>query len=103
LFDDKDSFECCHIPSTILSIQFEPEKLYVKPDTGRIYYPLSKKFHTGIALIKDAIAERLSSHLVYENKTDGLPVSIEWKGKMYKLKKDDEIEKLVYEHSRFKI
>ncbi len=68
MFDDKDLFECCHIPSTILSIQFEPEKLYVKPDTGRIYYPLSKKFHTGIALIKDAIAERLSSHLVYENK-----------------------------------
>ncbi|CAF3361489.1 unnamed protein product [Rotaria sp. Silwood1] len=102
-FDDKDLFECCHIPSTILSIQFQPERLYVKPDTGRIYYPLSEKFHTGIALIKDAIAERLSSHFVYDGTTDGLPTSIEWKGKLYKLKKDNQIEKLVYEHSRFEI
>lgn len=101
--DEDDLFECCHISSKILSIQFQPEKLYVKPDTGRIYYPLSDKFYTGIALIKDAIAERLSSHLVYEDKVDGLPISIEWKGKMYKLKKDNVIEKLVYEHSRFEI
>ncbi len=101
--DDDDLFECCHIPSTILSIRFEPERLYVKPDTGRIYHPLSEKFHTGIALIKDAIAERLSSHLVYEDKADGLPVRIEWKGKMYMLKKDNELEKLVHEHSRFEI
>ncbi|CAF0808886.1 unnamed protein product [Rotaria sordida] len=101
--DDKDLFECCHIPSTILSIQFQPERLYIKPDTGRIYHPLSEKFHTGHALIKDAIAERLSSHFVYDSKTDGLPISIEWKGKLYKLKKDNEIEKLVYEHSRFEI
>ena len=102
-FDEHDLFECCHIPSTILSVRFEPEKLYVKPDTGRIYYPLSEKFHTGIALIKDAIAERLSSHLIYNDKTDGLPIGIEWKGKLYKLKKDNEIKQLVYDHSRFEI
>ncbi len=101
--DDNDLFECCHIPSTTFSIPFQPERLYVKPDTGRIYHPLSEKFHTGIALIKDSIAERLSSHLVYDDKTNGVPISIEWKGKMYMLKKDNEIEKLVYEHSRFEI
>ncbi|CAF4689873.1 unnamed protein product, partial [Rotaria magnacalcarata] len=100
-FDEKDLFECCHIPSTMLSIRFEPERLYVKPDTGRIYYPLSDNFHTGIALIKDAIAERLSSHLIYDDKTDGVPHSIEWKEKRYHLKKDNPIEKLVFEHSRF--
>ncbi len=103
MLDDHDLFECCHIPSTILSIQFEPERLYVKPDTGRIYHLLPEKFHTGFALIKDSIAERLSTHLIYEDKADGQPVSIEWKGKMYKLKKDDKIEKLVNEHSRFEI
>ncbi|CAF0752228.1 unnamed protein product [Adineta steineri] len=103
LLDDNGLFECCHIPSTIFSIQFQPEKLYVKPDTGRIYYPLSEKFHTGIALIKDAIAEQLSSHLIYDDKIDGLPISIKWKGKIYELKKDNQIEKLVYEHSRFEI
>ena len=102
-FDEHDIFECCHIPSTNLSVRFEPEKLYVKPDTGRIYHPLSEKFHTGIALIKDAIAERLSTHLIYNDKTDGLPIGIEWKGKLYKLKKDNEIERLVYDHSRFEI
>jgi hypothetical protein len=101
--DNDDLFEYCHIPSTIVSIRFEPEKLYVKPDTGRIYYPLGEKFHTGIALIKDSIAERLSSHLIYDDKTDGLPVSIEWKGKMYKLQRNPDIEKLVFEHSRFEI
>lgn len=62
---------------------------------------MPEKYHTGIALIKDAIAERLSSHLVYDNKTDDVPSGIEWKSKIYKLKKDNEIEKLVYEHSRF--
>ncbi len=103
MLDDHDLFEFCHIPSTILSIQFEPERLYVKPDTGRIYHLLPEKFHTGFALIKDSIAERLSTHLIYEDKADGQPVSIEWKGKMYKLKKDDKIEKLVNEHSRFEI
>ncbi len=101
--DDNDVFECCHIPSTTLSIRFEPEKLYVKPDTGRIYHPLSEKFYTGIALIKDAIAEQLSSHLIYDDKADGLPISIEWKGKIYKLENDNQIQKLVYEHSRFEI
>ena len=101
--DDQDTFECCHIPSTMFSIPFEPEKLYIKPDTGRIFHPLSEKFHTGMALIKDAIAERLSTHLVYEDKADGVPISIEWKGKMYNLKKDNPIELFVNKHSQFKI
>ena len=101
--DDKNLFECCHITSTMLAVSFEPEKLFVKPDTGRIYHPLSEKFYTGFALIKDSIAERLSSHLVYEDKEDGPPIGIEWKGKTYQLKKNPEIEKLVDEHSRFEI
>ncbi|CAF0800741.1 unnamed protein product [Adineta ricciae] len=100
-FDESDRFELCHIPAAILSVQFEPKKLYVKADTGRIYYPIADKFHTGIALIKDAIAERLSSHLIYDDKSDGVPTGIEWKGKIHQLKKDDRIEKAVYEHSRF--
>ena len=88
----------------MLSIQFQPEKLCIKPETGRIYYPLSRKFHTGIALIKDAIAERFSSHFIYENKEhDNLPTAIEWKGKMYQLKNNQQMEKLVNEHSRFTI
>lgn len=102
-FDEKDLFECCQITSTILSIPFEPDKLFVKPDTGRIYHPLSDKFSTGFALIKDSIAEQLSSHLVYEDKNDGQPIAIEWKGQMYQLKKTPHLEKLVYEHSRFEI
>lgn len=100
-FDESDRFELCHIPATTLSVQFQPEKLYVKPDTGRIYYPIADQFHTGVALIKDAIAERLSSHLIYDDKSDGVPMAIEWKGKIYQLEKDDRIETSVYEHSRF--
>ena len=103
LLDDQDLFECCHIPSTTLSIQFEPERLYAKPETGRLYHPLPERFHTGFALIKDSIAERLSSHLIYQDKAETQPVSIEWKGKRYQLKKDDQIEKLVREHSRLEI
>ncbi|UJR28309.1 hypothetical protein I4U23_009554 [Adineta vaga] len=103
LFDENDLFECCHIPTTNLSIQFQPERLYIKPDTGRIYYPISEKFYPSVALIKDSIAERLSSHLIYDGKSNDLPCSIEWKGKIYPLKNDPHIEKLVYEHSRFEI
>jgi hypothetical protein len=103
LLDSGDLFECCHIPSTTLTIQFDPQKIYVKPDTGRVYHPLPEKFHTGIALIKDAIAEQLSSHLVYDPASDGVPISIDWKGKVYELKKDENIEKLVLEHGRFEI
>ena len=103
LLDENDLFECCHIPSTTLTIPFQPEKLFVKPDTGRIYHPLVETFHTSFALIKDSIAERLSSHLIYDEKTDGSPISIEWKGKIYSLQKNNPIEKLVYEHSRFQI
>lgn len=94
----------CHIPTSTLSIRFEPEKIYVKPDTGRIYHPIPEKFHTGIALIKDSIAEQLSSQLVYENdNTEELPVALKWKGKTYQLQKNESLEKLVSEHSQFQI
>lgn len=103
LLEQDDLFELCHIPSTELSIRFEPEKIYVKQETGRIYHPIPEKFYTGIALIKDSIAEQLSTRLVYANTTDDVPVGIEWKGRMYHFTDSAEIKQTVQEHSRFEI
>jgi len=101
LLDNADLFECCHIPSTMLSVRFQPERLYVKPDTGRIYHPAPDNLHIRIALIKDAIAERLSSHFTYSDTNKTVPTTIEWKGKVYEMKIDDNMAKNVHEHSRF--
>lgn len=103
LSDADDTFELCHIPPGLLSIRFEPEKIYVKPDTGRIYHPIPEKFHTGVALIKDSIAEHLSSQLVYNDADAEVPVALNWKGKTHQLQQNENLEKLIEEHSRFEV
>ena len=103
LLDDQVSFECAHIASSRLLIPFEPEKIYVKPDTGRLYYPIPPQFYTGIALIKDAIAEQLSSHLQYDDGPSDVPVGLAWQGKVHRLTRDSDMEKRIHEHSRFEI
>jgi hypothetical protein len=60
-------------------------------------------FNIGIALIKDSIAEQLSSQLIYDDMADDLPTGIEWKGEINRLETNERTEQLVCEHSRFSL
>jgi hypothetical protein len=100
---DDNLFEFCHIPSSLFSIRFEPARIYVKRDTGRLYHPMPTIFNIGIALIKDSIAEQLSSQLIYDDMADDLPTGIEWKGEINRLETNERTEQLVCEHSRFSL
>ncbi len=70
----------------ILTIPFEPDKLCMFPDSGRVY-------HTGphslgaVGLVKSSLAFELSQFFQYgeSDKESEPPIAFKWRGRRYKL------------------
>lgn len=70
----------------ILTFPFEPEKVCMLPESGRIYHPGPEKVG-GVALIKSSLAIELSPYFEYRKGTqdNDPPTHFNWKGICYEL------------------
>ncbi|GFT33197.1 UPF0598 protein C8orf82 homolog [Nephila pilipes] len=78
----------------LLKVKFEPEKICMLPESGRVYHP-GPLATGGVGLIKSSLAILISQKFVYKSKenTDDMPISFLWKGIEYSLD-NKTIEKL---------
>ncbi|GBM73212.1 UPF0598 protein C8orf82 [Araneus ventricosus] len=80
----------------LLKVKFEPEKLCMLPESGRVYHP-GPESTGGIGLIKSSLAIQFSQKFIYRNKdnTDEMPIAFLWKGIEYSLT-DETLQKLKF-------
>lgn len=69
-----------------LTFPFQPEKICMLPESGRIYHPGPEKVG-GVALIKSSLAIELSPYFEYRkgNQDSDPPTHFNWKGMCYEL------------------
>lgn len=69
-----------------LTFPFQPEKVCMLPESGRIYHPGPEKVG-GVALIKSSLAIELSPHFEYRKgiQENDPPTHFNWKGVCYEL------------------
>lgn len=60
-----------------LTVLFEPERIFMNPESGRVYYPTDEKFD-GFGLVKSTINEELSPFFVYDNGDSAPPTKLKW-------------------------
>ncbi|XP_043502473.1 UPF0598 protein CG30010 [Polistes fuscatus] len=68
----------------LLQVPFEPQKLLMDPNSGRVYHPAPEKVG-GIGLVRSKIAIELSIHFCFENGEDQGPTHFQWKDKKYSI------------------
>ena len=67
-----------------LCVPFEPSKVCMLPETGRIYHPASPHIG-GVGLIKSSVAIAISKYFEFENGEDNPPTRFRWKDMTYHL------------------
>lgn len=67
-----------------MTVEFEPEKICMLPNTGRIYYPATELLG-GIGLVKSSVAIELSKYFEFENNEQNPPTHFNWKNRRYEL------------------
>lgn len=67
-----------------LSFLFSPERIYMLPQTGRVYHPAAEMYG-GVGLIRSKLAIELSKNFVFANSDSQTPSHFTWKNKTYVL------------------
>nr|XP_002735137.2 PREDICTED: UPF0598 protein C8orf82 homolog [Saccoglossus kowalevskii] len=81
-----------------LTVKFEPEKLCMLPQSGRVYHPAKLKVG-GVGLIKSSLAIEISKHFEFGLAGEyAPPTHFHWKGKRYTL--SNELWKLMTDEER---
>jgi len=68
----------------LFQIPFEPQKLFMNVNTGRIYHPAPEKVG-GIGLVRSNLAIEFSTSFNFENGEENPPTHFTWKNKRYEL------------------
>ncbi|KAL5285334.1 C8orf82 family protein [Megaselia abdita] len=64
----------------LLTAEFDPQKIFMNPKSGRVYHPASEKVGK-IGLIRSKLAIELSKSFEFENGDQNPPTHIIWNGK----------------------
>lgn len=80
---EEDWFGYAHAED-LLMVPFEPERLVMNIDSGRVYHPAPDKAG-GIGLVRSKIAIELSAFFSFENGEQCSPTHFTWKNKKYTL------------------
>ena len=67
-----------------LTVNFEPERICMLPNTGRVYYPCSVDLG-GVGLVKSSIAIDISKHFDFDQGEDNSPTHFNWRDQKYLL------------------
>ncbi|XP_037956110.1 UPF0598 protein CG30010 [Teleopsis dalmanni] len=84
--EGKDELLYAHA-GDLLKVDFQPEKIYMNPTTGRVYHPAWQKVGD-IGLIRSKLAIELSKNFEFNNGEQMSPTHFNWRGKCYPLKND---------------
>ncbi|KAH0953269.1 hypothetical protein HN011_001760 [Eciton burchellii] len=79
----EDWFSYAHGDDSLM-IPFEPQKLFMNTNTGRVYHPAPEKIG-GIGLVRSNLAIEFSTLFNFENGEENVPTHFTWKNKQYKL------------------
>ncbi|XP_069677829.1 UPF0598 protein CG30010 [Periplaneta americana] len=70
----------------LLSVKFEPEKVFMLPDTGRVYHPASEKVG-GVGLVRSKLAIEFSRLFRFDEGEHNSPTHFTWDGKTFELER----------------
>ncbi|XP_063838877.1 UPF0598 protein CG30010 [Ostrinia nubilalis] len=79
----KDFFTYGYAGELLMS-PFMPDKIYMLPNTGRVYHPADDKFG-GIGLVRSKLSIELSKHFEFRNGESNPPTNFKWKDTNYDL------------------
>lgn len=71
----------------LLTLKFEPQKLFMLPDTGRVYHPAPERAGS-IGLVRSKLAIELSKDFIFEKGEQNPPTHFNWEGQTYALDVD---------------
>ena len=81
--DNEYQMCCCGAPS--LTVKFEPTKICMLPETGRVYHP-APSIVCDVGLVKSSIAIELSKHFEFRDSDETQPpVLFNWQDKKHHL------------------
>ncbi|CAG9784450.1 unnamed protein product [Diatraea saccharalis] len=78
LITQNDDYLTYGYAGDLLKIKFEPNKIYMLPNTGRVYHPAEEKFG-GIGLVRSKLAIELSKNFEFHNGENQSPTHFNWK------------------------
>ncbi|KAG8233221.1 hypothetical protein J437_LFUL013276 [Ladona fulva] len=85
---DKDEYHLsCNYTGDLLTVPFNPEKVFVSKSEGRVYHPASSKVG-GVGLIKSSLAFLFSEKFQFDDGVDKRPTHINWAGSLHQLNYD---------------
>jgi len=82
--DNQDTLTYGYAGSPNLRVQFDPDKVCMLPETGRIYHPADPALG-GVGLIKSSVAIAISQYFDFENGEENPPTHFTWSGKRHTL------------------
>lgn len=68
----------------LLTTEFNPDKIYMLPLTGRVYHPADDKYG-GVGLVKSKLAIEFSKSFEFNNADLEGPTHFNWNNKIYEL------------------
>lgn len=68
-------------------MEFEPHKVYMAPESGRVYHPASSQYGN-IGLIRSKMAIEFSKYFEFEAGEQAPPTHFTWNHTRYKLEND---------------
>lgn len=63
-----------------LKVMFIPEKMFMLPETGRVYHPAEDKYG-GVGLVRSKLAIELSKYFEFKNGESNQPTHFMWQNK----------------------
>lgn len=71
----------------LLLVKFKPNRVYMLPETGRVYHPAPARVGN-VGLIRSKLAIEFSKNFVFENGEASPPTHFSWNESIYKLEND---------------
>ncbi|XP_011139478.1 UPF0598 protein CG30010 isoform X2 [Harpegnathos saltator] len=91
---EEDWFSYAHADD-LLTVRFEPQKLFMNISTGRVYHPAPEKVG-GIGLVRSKLAIEFSTSFDFENGEANAPTHFKWKNKLHELDTEWYRDKLMH-------
>lgn len=71
----------------LLMLKFQPEKIFMLPETGRVYHPAPERAGS-IGLVRSKLAIEFSKHFLFDEGESNPPTQFLYENNMYNLDKD---------------
>lgn len=81
---EKENFLAYNHAGDFLLLPFEPEKIFMLPETGRVYHPAPERVGS-IGLVRSKLAIEFSKYFEFENGEQKPPTKFKFGGKEFVL------------------